>query len=44
MLFSIALVGHEREGGLFNLDVTGTNATAAFGLFKKMVETFKWQS
>ena len=44
MLFSIALVGHEREGGLFNLDVTGTNASAAFGLFKKMVETFKWQS
>ncbi|RVU85543.1 serine protease [Leucothrix sargassi] len=44
MLFSIALVGHEREGGLFNLDVTGTNAKAAFGLFKKMVETFKWQS
>ncbi|PWQ94654.1 serine protease [Leucothrix arctica] len=44
MLFSLALVGHERQGGLFNLDVTGTNASAAFGLFKKMVETFKWQS
>lgn len=44
MMFSVVLVGHEREGGMFNLDVTGTNADAAFNFFKKMVETFKWQS
>jgi len=44
MLFSTALVGHASLGGVFNLDVTGTNPEAAFGLFKKMVETFQWKN
>ncbi|PWR00191.1 S1 family peptidase [Leucothrix pacifica] len=44
MLFSTVLVGHPAEGGVFNLDVTGTNHKAAYGLFKKMVESFQWKN
>lgn len=44
MLFSTVLVGHPAEGGVFNLDVTGTNPKAAYGLFQKMVESFQWKN
>ena len=44
MLFSTVLVGHQAQGGVFNLDVTGTNPSAAYGLFQKMVESFQWKS
>lgn len=44
MLFTIVLVGHEDQGAMFNMDITGTNADAAFGLFQQMVEKFQWQS
>lgn len=44
MLFSTVLVGHPAQGGVFNLDITGTHPNAAVGLFKKMVESFQWKS
>ncbi|MGB1309614.1 MAG: serine protease, partial [Leucothrix sp.] len=44
MLFSIALVGHKKQGAMFNLDVTGTKPKTATVLFKKMVGAFQWQS
>ena len=44
MLFSVALVGHKKEGAIFNLDVTGTQSQTAFMLFKKMVGAFQWKS
>ncbi len=43
MLFTTALVGHKDKGFLFNLDLTGTDAKSALALFKRMLETFKWQ-
>ena len=44
MLFSTALVGRQSEGGVFNLDVTGTNPDVAYSLFKKMVGAFQWKN
>ena len=44
MLFSIALVGHEAKGAMFNLDVTGTQSKTAIALFKKVVKAFQWKS
>lgn len=44
MLFTTALVGHKDKGFLFNLDLTGTNSKSALALFKRMLETFKWQN
>jgi len=44
MLFTTALVGHKDKGFLFNLDLTGTDAKSALALFKRMLETFKWQN
>lgn len=43
MLFTTALVGHKNKGFLFNLDLTGTDSKSALTLFKRMLETFKWQ-
>lgn len=44
MLFTTALVGHKDKGFLFNLDLTGTDSKSAVALFKRMLETFKWQN
>lgn len=43
MLFTTALVGHKDKGFLFNLDLTGTDSKSSLALFKRMLETFKWQ-
>ncbi len=43
MLFTTAMVGKENRGFLFNLDLTGTDAKTALLLFKRMLESFKWQ-
>jgi len=43
MLFTTALVGKKDQGFLFNLDFTGTDPKTALALFKRMMETFKWQ-
>ena len=43
MLFTTALVGEDDKGFIFNLDLTGTDATTSLKLFKRMLESFKWQ-
>lgn len=43
LLISAALVGHKREGMLFNLDLTGTTFDSGMTLLKRMLEAFKWQ-
>ncbi len=43
ILFTTALVGHNKKGFIFNMDITGTDAKATTRLFKKMLEAFKWQ-
>jgi len=43
MLFTTAMVGQKDKGFLFNLDLTGTDSKTALTLFKRMLETFKWQ-
>lgn len=43
LLISAALVGHKREGMLFNLDLTGTTFDSGMALLKRMLEAFKWQ-
>ncbi len=42
ILFTTALVGHDKKGFIFNMDITGTDAKAAIRLFQKMLEAFKW--
>lgn len=43
MLITAALVGHKRQGMLFNLDLTGTTFDNGMTLLKRMLEDFKWQ-
>lgn len=43
ILFTTALVGHNKKGFIFNMDITGADATAATHLFQKMLEAFKWR-
>jgi len=43
MLFTTAMVGKKKQGFLFNLDLTGTDAKSAMNLFKRMLESFQWQ-
>ena len=43
MLFTTAMVGKKNNGFIFNLDLTGTDAKASLGLFKHMLESFKWK-
>ncbi len=43
MLFTTAMVGKKKEGFIFNLDLTGTDAKSALTLFTRMLESFKWQ-
>ncbi|PID45513.1 MAG: serine protease [Proteobacteria bacterium] len=44
MLFSMVMVGQPTEGGVFNLDIVGTDPGAGFRLFKQMLESFQWKS
>ncbi len=42
MLFTTAMVGKKNKGFIFNLDLTGTDASTSLKLFKHMLENFKW--
>lgn len=43
ILFTTALVGHGNKGFIFNMDITGADASAAAHLFQKMLEAFQWR-
>lgn len=43
LLVTAALVGHKRQGMLFNLDMTGTTFESGMALLQRMLEDFKWQ-
>jgi len=43
ILFTTALVGHDKKGFIFNMDITGADPKAASHLFQKMLEAFKWR-
>ncbi len=43
LLVTAALVGHEQQGMLFNLDMTGTTFASGMALTRHMLEAFKWQ-
>lgn len=43
LLITAALVGHKRQGMLFNLDMTGTTFDNGMELLKRMLGDFKWQ-
>lgn len=43
ILFTTVLVGHDKKGFIFNMDITGTDAKASLQLFKKMLGAFQWQ-
>lgn len=42
VLITMAMVGHQQQGFIFNLDLLGTDFDSALILFKQMVERFKW--
>ncbi|HOP15924.1 MAG TPA: serine protease [Gammaproteobacteria bacterium] len=42
VLFTAAMVGHDRQGFIFNLDLSGTDFTAASRLIVRMLEGFEW--
>ena len=44
MLFTVAMVGEEDKGFIFNLDFTGTDPKAALALFTRMLEIIEWQT
>lgn len=43
LLVTAALVGHKRQGMLFNLDMTGTTFESGMALLRRMLGDFKWQ-
>jgi len=43
LLVTAALVGHKRQGMLFNLDMTGTTFENGMALLQRMLGDFKWQ-
>jgi len=43
VLTTVAMVGHETEGFIFNLDVVGTDFNSAMDLLQKMLEKITWQ-
>lgn len=43
VLFTMAMVGHKKQGMIFNLDLIGTDFESATTLLTKMLEKFKWQ-
>lgn len=43
LLVTAALVGHKRQGMLFNLDMTGTTFESGMVLLQRMLGDFKWQ-
>ena len=42
LLFSAAMVGHDRQGFIFNLDLSGTDFSAASRLIVRMLEGLQW--
>lgn len=42
VLITMAMVGHDQEGFIFNLDLLGTDFDSALELFKTMVKKFQW--
>ena len=43
VLITIAMVGHKKEGFIFNLDLVGTDFESSMELLKHMLEKFSWQ-
>lgn len=43
LLITAALVGHPRQGMLFNLDLTGTTFANGMAILKRMLGQFQWQ-
>lgn len=43
LLVTAALVGHPRQGMMFNLDMTGTTFASGMTLLQRMLGDFKWQ-
>ena len=43
LLVTAALVGHPKQGMLFNLDMTGTTFASGMALLQRMLGDFKWQ-
>ncbi len=44
VLITIAMVGHPKQGFIFNLDLVGTDFNSAMDLFQKMLENIRWQA
>lgn len=44
LLITAALVGHKRQGFIFNLDMSGTTFEDGMSILKRMLEAFKWQA
>lgn len=43
VLTTVAMVGHKKEGFIFNLDLVGTDFNSAMDLLQKMLEKITWQ-
>jgi hypothetical protein len=43
LLVTAALVGHPKQGMLFNVDMTGTTFSGGMALLQRMLGDFKWQ-
>ncbi len=43
VLTTVAMVGHKKEGFIFNLDLVGTDFNSAMDLLQKMLENITWQ-
>lgn len=43
VLITMAMVGHQSKGFIFNLDLVGTDFDSALSLFQKMLGDFKWK-
>lgn len=44
LLITAALVGHKRQGFIFNLDMSGTTFANGMSILKRMLEAFQWQA
>ena len=43
VLTTVAMVGHKKQGFIFNLDLVGTDFNSAMDLLQKMLEKITWQ-
>lgn len=43
ILITMAMVGKDRKGFIFNLDLVGSDFDSAMGLFEKMTQKIQWQ-